>query len=353
MTSGARGGTGPGGSPLRWWTAGLLVAGALLPPPAALAQGTPHEALRAGDTVTVAYWPGDSVRARRTLETIRGFRALPALPDSLPSGVTVYLPPDEVSFDSLTGGMVPEWGAGVAVPDRSTIVLPPYGSPRTRGWSEHRTLRHEWAHIGLHQYLDGLRIPRWLDEGYAEWASGGWDATRGWRLSLAFATGAAPPLDSLTLRWPRDRASADLAYMLSATAVEYLAGESGERGLALFFRRFREDGSFETALRRTFGVTSGQLEEDWQKYVKGRYGWLLFFSNSLVSWAILGLLLALLFWIRRRRDRERMARLRATEPPERPAYWMWGVEPEKVEGGPGGSSPPGKRDHPNHEERER
>lgn len=302
----------------------LLLVSLALP-----ALGVPQEIegvvpgrLRAGDTVEVVFWPGDSLRAARLLAGLRAHRSLPALPGGLPSGVELYLAPDERTFVSLTGGDVPEWGSGVAVPGRDRIVLPPRGSPRSSGWGELRTLRHEWAHLGLHQYLPGLRVPRWFDEGYAEWASGGWDATRGWRLSLAFATGAAPPLDSLELGWPRDRATADLSYMLSATAVEYIAHESGERGLTLFLRRFREGGSFEAALRSTFGVTSAQLEEDWHKYVKRRYGWLLFVSNSAVTWGVLASLLAVLFWIRRRRDRERMARLRATEPPDRPAFWL-------------------------------
>ncbi len=205
---------------------------------------------------------------------------------------------------------------------RRTVVLPAYAAGRTRGWNEARVARHEWAHLGLHEYLEGLRVPRWFSEGYAEWASGGWDAAEGWRLRVAMAAGRAPALDSLALEWPADRASAQVAYMLSATAVEYLVAAGGERGLALFLSRWREGGSFEAALRRTFGVTGGQLESDWGKYVRRRYGWLLFFSRSLVFWAFLGTLLAVLALVRRRRGRLRMARLRATELPDDPAFWL-------------------------------
>ncbi len=288
--------------------------------------------------VTVHYTPGDSARAARTLSFLAGQPPLPALPPSVPDSVRVYLAPDEAAFDSLTGGRIPEWGAGVAVPGLRTIVMPAFSERGSSGWSEARTLRHEWAHLGLHQWLQGLRIPRWFDEGYAEWASGGWDAEQGWQLRVALARGALPDMDSVSLAWPRDRSQAQLAYMLAGTAFEYLIRTSGERGVELLLERWREERSFSTALRRVYGVTPGQFEEDWQEYVKDRYGWLFVLSRSAVFWLFLALALLVLFWIRRRRQRREMARLRATEPPESPAFWTWSggedEEPGPVQRGP-------------------
>jgi len=247
-------------------------------------------------------------------------RPLPGLPDTVPSGVTVVMAGDEAVLSALTGGAVPEWGAGVAVPSRNLMVVPSYPSDRGRGALDPRVLRHEWAHLALHRYLEPLRIPRWFDEGYAEWA-GGWDATEAWRLRILLATGRAPPLDSLALAWPADRASARAAYLLSASVVEYLVRESGEGALRIFLERWRSIRSFEGALRITYGLTSGQLEEDWRDWVRKRYGWVFVLSRSAVFWGVLALLLVLMVRIRKRRDRERMARLRAGEPPEEPAYW--------------------------------
>ncbi len=273
------------------------------------------------DQAVVAYAAGDSLRAVRTLSYLDAQGALPGLPPGYPTSATVYLAPSEEVFDSLTGGVIPEWSVGVAIPRAGVIVIPAFASDRTRGWDERRVLRHEWAHLGLSQFLQSVRIPRWFNEGYAEWASGGWNSTEGWRLRVAFATGRATALDSISLSWPRDRAAAELAYMLSATAVEYLVRASGERALEIFLSAWRESGSFDGALRSVYGVTRGQFEEDWQEYVKGRYGWFLVLTHSLLFWLALTLVLLLLIWIRRGRNRLAMARLRATEPPEHPAYW--------------------------------
>ena len=271
--------------------------------------------------VRVRYVPGDSLRAARILASLLGQPPLPALPPGHPAEVVVYLAPDERAFVTFAGESVPDWGAGVALPSAGTIVVPGYASGRTTVGGEKAVLRHEWAHLGLHDYLGGLRVPRWFDEGYARWAEGGFDASEAWRLRLLLALGRAPPLDSLTLEWPRDRASAEVAYLLAASAVAYLVEESGERGVRVLLERWRASGSFEVALRGTYGVTSGQLEEDWRRWVEERFGWVLVLSNSLTLWGLLGLVLVFMVIVRRRHNRERMARLRACEPAERPAYW--------------------------------
>ena len=296
------------------------LSGAASPQTAALSDSVPWREVARGD-VAVRYALGDSARAARLLARLLEQTPLPGLPPGVPSRAVAYLALDEASFHALTGGRIPDWGAGVAIPDRATIVIPAYASPRSAPGGEGAVVRHEWAHLGLHERLPGLQVPRWFDEGYARWAEGGFDASEAWRLRLLLALGRAPPLDSLSLAWPRDPASAEVAYLLAASAVAYLVEESGERGVALLLERWRERGSFDAALVATYGVTSGQLEEDWRAWVKRRFGWLLVLSNSVALWAVLGLGLAALGLGRRRRTRERMARLRAGEPGEEPAFW--------------------------------
>jgi len=301
-------------------------------------DGVPYRDLR-GARVRVVFAPGDSLVAPRVLAILEGWPALPGLPGTVPSGVTAVLTHSSAAFDELTGGRVPEWRAGVAVPDLALLVVPTGEGPRVLDPEGRTVLRHEWAHLGLHQALGDLRVPRWFDEGYAQWASGGFDAAEAWRLRLLMALGRTPPLDSLSLTWPRDRASAEAAYLLAASAVTYLLGDSGARGLEVFVERWRERRSFEAALRETFGVTSGQFEEDWRRHVKDRYGWLFVVSHSAVFWMLMALVLLLMVRARRGRNRERLARLRAGELPDRPAWW----DPE-APAGPG--APPEGPDPP-------
>lgn len=310
-----------GASAAAFFVLGLLLTGAPVSG-LATARGGEVQLRRTGPRATVVYWPGDSLLAVRVLAHVEAQPPLPGLPPDISrAAVTVVLAPSEAVFDSLLGGRVPEWGAGVAVPSARTMVLPTYASQRTRFADPVETLRHEWAHLALHEYVGTRDVPRWFDEGYAEWASGGWGWEDAWRLRLAFALRRAPPLDSLAMDWPEDAPAARLAYLLAATAVQYLVEQSGERGLEALFRRWRTSGDFDAALRATYGGTAAQLEEDWRKFVKRRYGWPLVLSQSLLFWLGTGFLVLFLYWVRRRRDRHRLARLRASEPPEEPRWW--------------------------------
>ena len=274
-----------------------------------------------GTRATVSFMAPDSGKAVRVLAALEVAPPLPGLPPDVPTGVLVLLAPDESVFERLTSGQVPDWGAGVALPAQATIVMPAYVSARGRGWSDTQVLRHEWAHIGLHQYLQGLRVPRWFSEGYAQWASGGWDWSEGWKLRVALARDRNP-LDSLDLSWPRDQARAQTAYLLSATTIEYLVVQSSPRALEVLLRRWKEVGNFDRAFRSTYGVTTAQFEEDWRRYVEGRYGWLFVLSHSAVFWMFLSLALAAMVGVRRRARRERLARLRAQDVPDQPSFWL-------------------------------
>jgi hypothetical protein len=292
------------------------------------------------------YWPGGERLALRLAERARALPPPPALPDDVlvedGEPVHIYLAPDPARFDSLAGGSVPEWGAGLAFPDAGVIVLPGYLSERAGPHELGRILRHELAHVALHRYLAPARIPRWFDEGYARWAAGEWDWEAMWQLRLAFALNRAPPLDSLALDWPDDALNARVAYLLAASTVSFLTERGGERALALFLQRWKEGGTLEPALRRTYGLTIGQFEEDWSAEVRRRYGWALLASHSLVFWLGASVLLLLVYIRRRCRDLQRLERLRASEPPDSPAYWL-GEDPDDppADGSPPDRTPPG------------
>jgi len=285
-------------------------------------------ALVVQQTVTVGpvalhYWPEQRALAARVAERLPQQAGMPALPPDVLGGDTihVYLAPDAEHWNRLTGGAVPEWGAGVADPGRGLIVIPTFDWERTPPTALYRTLRHELAHVALQRYLGQARTPRWFTEGYAQWAAGEWDWDSAWRLRFAFVTGRAPPLDSLTLDWPVAEAEARIAYLLAASALAYLVDRSGERGLRIFLERWRDEVDFDRAFRSTYGLTMGQFEEDWRKYVRNTYGWPVLFTHSVFFWLVAAVLLLVLFAIRRRRDRAKLARLRATEPPDDPAFW--------------------------------
>jgi hypothetical protein len=137
---------------------------------------------------------------------------------------------------------------------------------------------------------------------------------------VAFLTGRAPPLDSLSLEWPRGEEDARLAYLLSATAVRHLAERAGPDGFEVLIQAWRREGTLDRAIRSAYGMTMGQFEEEWARSVRRRYGWMLVGAQAGVFWVFAAGLLVVLFGLRRRRDRARLAEMRLEErmlPPPR------------------------------------
>lgn len=298
------------------------------------------DSLRLG-RIVYHFAPGSAPLARSLARATAGAPPLPAIPpEVLAPGVDVYLAPDERSFTELSGGHPPEWGAGVAVlgAGQDRIVLPAYATRRVRPADLPRVLRHELAHVALHRWLGDVRVPRWFHEGYGRWAAGELDLEAAWQLRLAFATGRAPPLDSLGLDWPAAELDARVAYLLAASAIDYLVAQGGELGLRRLLERWRADGDLDQAMRATYGVTVSQFEEDWRKHVRSRYGWALVLTHSAIFWAVAALLLVLLFVRRRRRDRRRLERMSVTDPPDDPDWWNEPLrDPSRLEEPPGPS----------------
>ena len=292
--------------------------------------------VRSGPWV-VESWTSNNRLAAAVIAEANKVTSLPGLPAAAPAfgqPIRIVLADNDARFRAATGGRAPDWGAGVAVPEEGLIALRAYGG-RGGAYDELRpVLRHEIAHVALHRYFEHKRIPRWFDEGYAMWSAGEIDTRGEWRLRIAFATGAAPPLDSLGLAWPAMSGDAETAYLLAASVVKYLINESGTRALELFMKRWHDSGSFEGSLATTYGLSVDQLETHWQRDVRRRYGWfaVLVQSAAFASFAAVGVLA--LYVVRRRRDRLRLAQLKATEPPDLPAYWTeteMGIDPEPGE----------------------
>jgi hypothetical protein len=235
---------------------------------------------------------------------------LPGLPsDILDTGeIVVFLAPNQATFDSLAPG-APDWSGGLAFPESDRIVLPMF-APRAGARPLATVLRHELAHVALTRHL-GSSVPRWFHEGYAQLASGSWNANNAWALRFAILQGRLESLESLSLDFARGRLSADHAYLLSFTAVEFLHRLGGPDGFARLLERWRELGDLDPALRRTYGLTLGQFERLWRRDVGRRFGWLLVLAQAAVFWTVLTILLLVLGYWKKKRTRKKLEALEA------------------------------------------
>lgn len=225
--------------------------------------------------------------------------------------VLIAVAPDKRRFREWTGPGAPEWGAAIAVPGEHRIVMQGSGAGSDAG-DPVRVLRHELAHLALHEMLGDLP-PRWFDEGYASYAAGEWGRGEVLATSVGLVLHGVPSLDSLDAGFYGGAERADAAYALAYRAVADLAGLDPQRGLTLFFRYWKSTGSMERALRLAYGMSGAAFEEYWRARTMRRYGALALLANLSLAFGLCGLIIVPLYVARRRRDRRRLERMRAAE----------------------------------------
>jgi len=264
--------------------------------------------------VTAVAWPAQRTVAADLARLADRPADWPGLGRRDPGPLRLIVVPDGRLLDSLTAGRAPAWGAAIALPGARTILL------RADQEDLARTLRHELAHLALHQAVAG-RVPLWFDEGYAAWAAGEWDRLGGLELNLAVARGAIPSLTALDGALRGSASTADAAYALAVSAVTELARRNPTGTLTPLLARLEAGQDFDSAVQATTGLSVGRFEQEWQRVVKRRYtlgGWLIAGGG----WGVIALVVAWLVRRRRRADRDRRAALDVG----------WEVDPESEEG---------------------
>ena len=260
---------------------------------------------------TMVAFPADLTLAHTLLAAAVRNDSFPGLPRPR-ERVLIAIAPDSRHFREWTGASAPDWGAAIAIPDEHRIVM--QGSDAGSDAGDPRSvLRHELAHLALHEYL-GTLPPRWFDEGYAGYSAGEWSRDEVLSANVGLVLHGIPAsLDSLEDGFHGRASRASGAYALAYRAVSDMAALDTRRGLALFFEYWKQSGSMDVAMRNAFGITKSGFEGDWRSRTMRRYGTLAVIANLSVIGALFTFLLVPLLWTRRLRDRRRMLVLRAAE----------------------------------------
>jgi hypothetical protein len=259
---------------------------------------------------TAVYFPKDDALAHSLLAYAARTDTFPGLPRPK-QRVLLAIAPDASRFRSWAGSGAPDWGAALAFPDSRRIVMQGSGAGSDAG-DPQVVLRHELAHLALHEQLGDLP-PRWFDEGYASLAAREWKREDALAANVALALRGAPTLDELEASFSGGSAAAQAAYALSYRAVAELASLDRERGLSLFFRYWKQSGSMDVAVRRAYGMTLDGFEREYQSRTRRRYGALAVVADLSLVLFVVSILMLPFFIARRMRDRKRLRAMLAAD----------------------------------------
>ncbi len=217
---------------------------------------------------------------------------------------------DRADFARWSHGRLPSWGAGAAFTGRGVVII------RLDAGDPYQTLRHELAHVALHQKVQG-RVPLWFDEGYAVLAAEEYGRFAALRLNLAVATGKVPELRALDGALRGSDGDAETAYALAGSAVAELAHRGRGGKLDGLLELLERGVPFDDAVASATGYPIDRFEDLWTRSVRQHYNWFVWLATG-GMWLIVTLMLMWAAASRKRREAPRRAALDIgwPQPPE-------------------------------------
>jgi hypothetical protein len=171
-----------------------------------------------------------------------------------------------------------------AVPDKTLMVID-HSRMKVSPFSLAVTMKHELCHLVVHHHLRGRRIPKWFDEGIAQWVSEGIGEImieqKKPPLNEAVLAGKIIPMRALSEFFPGDRESLPLAYEESQSLVTYMVERYGKESILNILERVKEGNTWEDAVWGALGVSFLDLEDGWHHHLKKRLTWFTYVVNNL------------------------------------------------------------------------
>ena len=202
---------------------------------------------------------------------------------------------------------LPRWAAAAYLANEKTMVVK---SPAWTGSLQ--SLEKQFLHELVHAFVDAKfgnhKIPRWYNEGLAEYLSGQrLTLVNSLKLANAQATGHLPGLDEIENVNDFPESQAQIAYLESLSAILYLQTQIGETNWADFHNRICTVG-WENALRDFIGTDDIGLEVDWYKDLEKNYRWMMILNLDNLLWLAAVLVVLSGFILMRFRNRRKLRR---------------------------------------------
>jgi hypothetical protein len=157
----------------------------------------------------------------------------------------------------------------MAIPSARLIILP---LSRLRLWNRERLtrlLRHEIAHLEVAAFLGHVALPKWFEEGFAEWSVGGLTCEAEAMIGLDLARNRKrdgwPSISALT-----NRRQTPLTYYYYASFVDFLDRTDSVVSGGRLFAEIQRRG-FAQALAALLTNDLSLVEVSWRAHLTSRY----------------------------------------------------------------------------------
>lgn len=174
-----------------------------------------------------------------------------------------------------------------AVPRENLIVMD-YSRMGKTPFDVNATFAHELCHLLLHRHIEPDFLPKWLDEGVAQWVAGSaaiLDVGDRDLLKQAVISGSLLPMGSISSRFPDQPAAFSLAYEESRSFVEFIVHEYGERKLLAILEGLHRGKTVAQAVSENLPLGLSALELNWRAALLRKFSWQTYLADH-VYWIL-------------------------------------------------------------------
>ncbi len=206
----------------------------------------------------------DSALASEIISIVRIHRRTPGFPSDLLTRIRITV--------SLAAARS-EHTAATAVPAQRLIIIALEDATQWDRSMLERTIRHELGHLASSVYFNGGKLPRWFEEGIAEWTAGGVTCEGQLRLRVRFLVDRTSMPAAARLPERLEFGKSRVAYDLYATFIEFLEQVApGAMGTGKLLAEVKQAGDAYIGVQAALGLHWQIVEERWVDYLRERYG---------------------------------------------------------------------------------
>ena len=214
--------------------------------------------------------------------------------------VHIYIADNQETYRKYSGKSSPVWSAGLASDDKMLVKSPSYSRQSILDFQ--KTLLHETAHLAV----NGIPLPTWFNEGFAQYEAGQFDLNKKILVSQTYWSKHFMQSKQIENLMQMNRDQAQIAYAQSVAMYDYLVNYFSLPLVGKCLNYAKEYQNFDKAFLSAFLMNTIHFEKIWQKNASKQYRFYVILSQNNLIWSLAPILLILGFILTKKRRKKLM-----------------------------------------------
>lgn len=205
----------------------------------------------------------------------------------------IYIADNSDTYRQYSGSSSPVWSVGLASDDHMLVKSPSFSRQTLREYQQ--TLLHETVHLAV----DGIPLPVWFNEGFAQYEAGQFTLQKHALVSRAVWGNDLLSVQKIESLMQMTQDKAESAYAQSAAMFDYLIEYFGVGLVGKCLAYAREYQDFDIGFRNAFLMNPAKFEQNWRMAGRKQYWVYILIDQNNFFWLLIPILLISGFFLTR------------------------------------------------------